>query len=188
MMRPPSSSPHCHETNPPGTNLRVPPDLTRTHTNVGRRTRPTWRRTGPTPKVGPALVCSMCLSDNSTRHRPTASYAGVALPADRNTHRLKRGRIRRALRRASCAAASPTSASVTQFQSGGSPSSVEHVDVIGSSFPLRATAESSVTDLLQVSPSLAPKGTPFELHVRKGAGRGFPGNTMFIRLIFGHSG
>jgi len=115
-----------------------------------------------------------------------ASCARVALSADRNTHRLKRGHIRRTLHRASCAAASPTSTSVTRFQSGGSPSSVEHVDVIGSSFPLRATAESSIADLLPVSPSLAPKGTPFELHVRKGAGRGFSGNTMFIRPVFGH--
>jgi hypothetical protein len=30
---------------------------------------------------------------------------------------------------------------VTQVQPGGSPSSVEHVDVIGSSFPLEATGK-----------------------------------------------
>jgi hypothetical protein len=120
-------------------------------------------------------------SRNSTRRWPTASCARVALSADRNTHRPKRGHIRRALHRARCAAASPTSTPVTRFQPGGSPSSVEHVDVIGSSFPLRATAESSVTDLPPVSPPSASKGTPFELHVRKGAGRGFSGNTMFIR-------
>jgi hypothetical protein len=82
-----------------------------------------------------------------------------------------------------CAEAPPTSTSVTRFQSGGSPSSVELVDVIGSSFPLGATAESSITNLSSVSPSVSRKGTPFELLVREGAGHGGRRNKMFMQGV-----
>src|SRR5271156_4246033 len=48
--------------------------------------------------------------------------------------------IRRTSRQADCPGAPPKPTSVTQPQPGGSASSVEPVDCIGSSFPLGATA------------------------------------------------
>ena len=106
----------------------------RHHRLVDKRGRGT--RTGPTLAAGPVLVFQMCLAQLNTAS-PTTLCARVALSANRNTHRPKRGHIRRARHRASCAAAPPTSTSVTRVQSGGLPSSVEHVDTIGSSFPFR---------------------------------------------------
>jgi hypothetical protein len=80
---------------------------------------------------------------------------GTALTADRHAHRREfglnhaSGNWPRDLLRG---ITDPTSA--TQVQPGGSPSSVERVDVIGSSFPLEATGETP-TAIDQVSASLA---------------------------------
>jgi hypothetical protein len=65
-----------------------------------------------------------------SRSRPTGTRTGASAATVK----------RRASRRRSCSAAPPASTPVTRFQSGGSPSSVERVDVIGSSFPLGATS------------------------------------------------
>jgi len=104
-------------------------------------------RAGPASKpVLYSFVVQFCSTHNSRGSSLRRRSAGVDLLADRHTHRRKRGLNSYAghLASGSCSAAPPTSASVTRAQSGGSPSSVEHVDVIGSSFPLTATAESSV--------------------------------------------
>jgi hypothetical protein len=62
--------------------------------------------------------------------------------------------MRRANHRVIFCAASPTPTSVMQVQPGGSPSSVERVDVIGSSFPLKATGIAPTAALPPVSASI----------------------------------
>ena len=64
-----------------------------------------------------------------SRSRPTGTRTGASAATVK----------RRASRHRSCSAAPPASMPVTRVQSGGLPSSVEPVDVIGSSFPLGAT-------------------------------------------------
>jgi len=61
--------------------------------------------------------------------------AGAALSAGRHTHRREHGlNSCTGLPPRGCSQASPTPTSVTQSQPGGPSSSVELVDVIGSSF------------------------------------------------------
>jgi hypothetical protein len=87
---------------------------------------------------------------------PTQWVRGTALTADRHAHQREFG-----LNHASGnwpgellrGVTDPTS--VTQVQPGGSPSSLERVEVIGSSFPLEATGERPTAVGIQVSASLA---------------------------------
>ena len=87
--------------------------------------------------------------------------AGAALSAGRHTHRRERGlnhapgNLPGELLRG---VTEPTS--VTQVQPGGSPSSVERVDGIGSSFPLGATAGAPVAAMALKYPPHSPPCEP----------------------------
>ena len=101
-----------------------------------------WERARHQTQEGPAtrpvlLTSSMCLHTTHTAPACGVVCGGrlVGRPETR-TGSSAATIIRRALNHVSCAAAPPTSTSVTRVQSGGSPSSVERVDVIGSSFPM----------------------------------------------------
>ena len=81
-----------------------------------------------------------------SRSRPTGTRTGASAATVK----------RRASRLRSCSAAPPASSPVTRVQSGGSPSSVERVDVIGSSFPLRRRTLARSRSAFQYLPRAPP--------------------------------
>ena len=152
-----SSSPHCHV--PPQGHLPHPSPSARASTP-----RPTDRwdvsRTGL--EAGPVLVV-LCIGQEDPP-APVADTvgAGTALTADRHAA-LARVRPQSCVGQLGqvsfCGVTDPTS--VTQVQPGGSPSSLEPVDVIGSSFPLEATGEAPTA----VGTKYPPHPPPCEPHL-----------------------
>ena len=118
----------------------------------------------PRPREGPALAAGPHSSDASSnptcnascsasfflvcspRLQPAAQWVRgpPCRPAGTRTGANAASCIRRTSRQADCSGAPPKPTSVTQPQPGGSDSSVELVDGIGSSFPLGATAGAPV--------------------------------------------
>ena len=138
-----SSSPHCHHTRGSPPILR-PGSLPHQSTSATRpRVHPhhsAAAREQDRPR-GPALYSCLWIVHTAHRHQPSAFWVrgSRSRPTGTRTGASAATVKRRASRRRSCSAAPPASVPVTRVQSGGLPSSVEPVDVIGSSFPLGAT-------------------------------------------------
>ena len=118
----------------------------------GRGRGPEHRR-GPAsrPALAQFVVLLVCDALGSSLRRSRCGGRLVGRPAHAPA-RARPQNIRRTSHQAVTLAASPKPTSVTHVQRGGSASSVEPVDGIGSSFPLEATSGAPVaTFSLQVS-------------------------------------
>ena len=125
------------------------------HHGTARRSRargagPSDQRTREGPASRPVLdSCSdsLCFCLFAVpRLQPAAQWVRgpPCRPAGTRTGASAASVIRRTSHQADCSRAPPKPTSVTQTQPGGSTSSVERVDGIGSSFPLGATAGAPV--------------------------------------------